>query len=65
MLRGGRAGGQRADPKGVADALWALVLGYLDARLPGDAYFWRASLQKDKLPGEGPMLPTACKCLKG
>ena len=51
MLRGGRAGGQRADPKGVADALWALVLGYLDARLPGDAYFWRASLQKDKLPG--------------
>ena len=51
MLRGGRAGGQRADPKGVADALWALVLGYLDATLPGVAYFWHATLQKDKLPG--------------
>lgn len=65
MLRGGRAGGQRADLKGVADALWALVLGYLDARLPGMAYFWHASLHEDKLPGEAPMLPTACECLKG
>ncbi len=40
MLRGARAGagagGQRADPKGVADALWTLVLGYLDASLPGE-----------------------------
>lgn len=51
MLRGGRTGGQRADPKGVADALWALVLGYLDASLPGEAFIWHASLHGNKLSG--------------
>ena len=51
LLRGGRAGGQRADPKGVADALWALVLGYLDASLPGEALIWHASLHGNKLSG--------------
>lgn len=28
-------GGRGVDPKAVGDALWTLVLGYLDASLPG------------------------------
>lgn len=31
----GRAAGQGADARAVVDALWALLLGYLDALLPG------------------------------
>ena len=34
-LWGGRSAGRAADPKAIEDALWSLMLGYLDARLPG------------------------------
>ena len=35
-LWGVRPGGRVVDTKAVGDALWSLVLGYLDARLPGE-----------------------------
>ncbi len=35
-LRGVRSAGRGADPKAIEDALWSLMLGYLDARLPGE-----------------------------
>ena len=36
LLRGGRLGGRGSDAKAIGDALWTLVLGYLDASLAGD-----------------------------
>ena len=37
LLRGGRLGGRGSDAKAIGDALWTLVLGYLDASLAGDS----------------------------
>jgi hypothetical protein len=42
-----RSSGRGADPSAVADALWMLLLNYLDAALPGRAY---------NPPPPGPML---------
>lgn len=36
LLRGGRLGGRGSDASAIEDALWTLVLGYLDASLAGD-----------------------------
>ena len=36
MLKGARSAGSGADPKAIGEALWNLVLGRLDARLPGE-----------------------------
>jgi hypothetical protein len=48
-----RAAGQGADARAVVDALWALLLGYLDALLPGGGALGPSCLS----PACGPQKP--------